>query len=150
MNIFNKGFIKTLTSKGTEYYETLNTYKSELKDQEFFENLGRKKMTIRSMTLFNGYGKNIEEFGESYDFIRINYEIEKDNYCGGTRQSEFSIDLPQWILEDRDIFKRKLSEVLKWHKENKRNFDEIRKRDNLKTLNKLAKELGYTLEKEQK
>ena len=149
MNIFNKGFIKTLTSRGQEYYKTISPYEKKLRDADFFNYLGNDKLRISSIKL-DGWGSTLQEFDNNSESIRINYQIEKDNYCGGTETIEYHIDFPNWLLDEREGFKRQLTDTLKWHRDNKALWDERTRRSDIDKINELAKKLGYKIEKEVK
>ncbi len=150
MNIFNKGFIKTLVSRGEEYYKVISPYKKELKDQKLFRSLNSEDLNIKSIYILDGYGSTFENFNKEYDIIKINYEITEDDYCGGTNDIEYSIELPSWILEEREIFRRKLDDNLNWHRKDKELWDSRIKRADMDNLNLLAKKLGYKIEREAK
>jgi len=149
MNIFTKDFKKALINRGKEYLKTIRPYKSELQWQELFEHFNKPNLSIREIRFMDGSGNSIEEFETYFDTIKIFYSIESKSRCGGYDNYDYEIELPSWIIDDRETFIKRLAEHKKWYFDKAQEAIWDEKRKDKKKLFELADKLGFKIQKKE-
>lgn len=145
MNLIKKKNFALLIERGDQYYDKLDGLDSDLPYHNPFSLLKNDSDNIRleriSLDIEGG-----DLFNDNFE-IRIKFE-KYECYGGcGCDWSECSITLPEWILEETDVFESKLTARYEFFMKRKRDLEFSQKQDDLKKLQQLAKELNYEITK---